>query len=121
MCASPGDDSTQEVGVDPTLKDIVAAIQGVQGSLEAKIDTVSVEVTLLRTDLCAMRDKLKEAEGELKFSDTALLKKQVKDLNAITEGMAAKIEDFEGRSRRNNIRVVGVPEKAEGQANRSLY
>ena len=96
----------------------MVAIQGVKGTLEVKIDSISSEVTLLRTDLCNMNDKVKENKREIKIlkNDTTSLKKQIQKLQVGTSEMAAKLEDLEGRSRRNNIRIVGVPEKTEGQA-----
>ena len=56
--SSPVEDSTRDDDTDPTLKDILAAIQGVKGSLETKIDTVSIDVNLLRTDLRNMSGKI---------------------------------------------------------------
>ena len=63
-----------------------------------------------------MNEKVKETEKDLKVlkSDATTLKLQIKDLQACTKELAARMEDQEGRSRRNNIRIVGVPEKAEG-------
>lgn len=47
-------------------------------------------------------------------TETKTLKGQVNPLLADSEPMGATLEDFEGCSRRNNFRVVGVPERAEG-------
>ena len=44
------------------------------------------------------------------------LKSQVLELQRMTGNIAEKMDDYEGRLRRNNIRITGVPEKAEGPA-----
>ncbi|KAJ1091812.1 hypothetical protein NDU88_004927 [Pleurodeles waltl] len=47
------------------LNDIMVVIQGVLGSLETKIEMVSVEVTLVSVNLCNMSAWLKEVEDSL--------------------------------------------------------
>ncbi|KAJ1096708.1 hypothetical protein NDU88_001840 [Pleurodeles waltl] len=100
----------------PTLKDIMTVIQVIWGSLEMKTDLISAEVTLI--DMENMSDRVKETEDAITFfsAETINMKQQVKELRATTEVLGAKFEDFEGRSRRNNICMVGVLEKAEGLA-----
>ena len=65
-----------------------------------------------------MNDKVKENTKDIKAlkTDSSTFKKQIYDLQSYTSEIAAKLEDLEGRSRRNNIRIIGVPEKAEGLA-----
>ncbi|KAJ1154331.1 hypothetical protein NDU88_007083 [Pleurodeles waltl] len=98
------------------LKDIMTAIHSVFVSLETKTDTVSTEVALMRADFRILGARVKEAEGPLKTikDDSATLKEQVRALKATTEILKAKIEDFEGRSHRNNVQIISVPEKSEG-------
>ncbi|XP_032408025.1 uncharacterized protein LOC116712251 [Xiphophorus hellerii] len=45
----------------------------------------------------------------------ATMEASVKSLNVLVDTLSKKCEDLEGRSRLNNIRLVGVPEGSEGQ------
>lgn len=42
------------------------------------------------------------------------LESALKKMEGVNTALQQKIEDLEGRSRRNNIRIIGVPEGAEG-------
>ena len=73
----------QQTSSDPenvTLKDIMAAIQDVKGVHENKIDSTAIEVTLIRTDLRKISDRIQDAEESMKTltSTTGKLDKQVK-------------------------------------------
>ncbi|KAJ1209896.1 hypothetical protein NDU88_005267 [Pleurodeles waltl] len=50
---------------EPLRAEILAAIQGSRVALEGKIETVSVEVNLLKADLRKVFDKVKVAEGSI--------------------------------------------------------
>lgn len=102
------------VDAEPTPLKIMAAIKDVKDSLEPKIDSVSVEVTLIRADLSRLNE-VATAEtdiGELQTT-TKRLEEQVRSLTQQTSIMEARLEDQEGRARRNNVRILGVPEGAE--------
>ncbi|KAJ1145637.1 hypothetical protein NDU88_011923 [Pleurodeles waltl] len=45
-------------------------------------------------------------------ADTDALKAQVNDLKATTKSREARLEDYEGRSRCNNLHNIGVPERS---------
>ncbi|KAJ1090193.1 hypothetical protein NDU88_003328 [Pleurodeles waltl] len=92
----PVEMSLQE-GEPLTLKDIMAAIQGDQGSLETKTCTVSMEVTPVKADLRIMSVRVKEAEDSFMTfkAETATLKKQIKELHTTTYVLGTKLADFE--------------------------
>ncbi|KAJ1135466.1 hypothetical protein NDU88_001905 [Pleurodeles waltl] len=73
-------------------KDIMAAIQGVRRALKSKIDTVVLEVMLIRVDSHNLRARVKEAEGSLKEikDDFATLMAQVLELGATTASLEDK-------------------------------
>ncbi|KAJ1216663.1 hypothetical protein NDU88_004264 [Pleurodeles waltl] len=56
-----------------SLKDIMTAIQGVRGTLEAKIKSVGIEVALMRADFHMLGARVKEVEEFLK---------EIKDISA---------------------------------------
>ncbi|KAJ1091258.1 hypothetical protein NDU88_004385 [Pleurodeles waltl] len=98
--------------------ELLAAIQGSWVVLEGKIETVVVEVNLLRAELQKLSDKVKVADGpiaELR-SKVGTLWTQMAQATSTVGRLEAKLEDEEGRSRRKNVRLLGFPERAAGSA-----
>ena len=101
---------------EPSLTDIMAAIQGIQVTLEGKMDAISTEVTLLRADFGKMKERIKDNQGAVSTlqSENKELKSQMRELMKTTDKIVDKLDEYEGRMRRNNVRITGVPEKMEG-------
>ncbi|KAJ1119833.1 hypothetical protein NDU88_008018 [Pleurodeles waltl] len=101
---------------EPTLTDIMMAIQGVKDTYESEVNTVTMEVNLMRADLKKVTEKLTVGESQILGlqSVTKHLEDQVKKLTKQTTVLTARLEDQEGRARRNNIRILRVPKGAEG-------
>ena len=109
--------SNQVQSLDSKLDAVLVAIEQSRSSLENKIDTVAADLSLLHADHRKLVDKVQEAEHTL-----TQLQPEVKSLDVSVQSLLERVrflegraEDAEGRSRRNNIRVVGVPEGCEGQ------
>lgn len=107
--------ATSERGAADTDK-IMAAIASCQTALMTKIEDLQTDINRLRHDMDRVKDRTSEAErrvGEVedlaRATDTTVqaLQQQVKTLQA-------RAEDAENRSRRNNVRILGLPERAEG-------
>ena len=96
----------------------MSAIQGIRGVLEIKVDSVATEVTLLLADFRKISDQISENKSAITTlqAENQTLKQRVLELQRSTTAHESKLDDLEGRSRRNNIRITGVPEKAEGAA-----
>ncbi|KAJ1154010.1 hypothetical protein NDU88_006767 [Pleurodeles waltl] len=94
----------------------MVAIQDLCGSLEPKLDVVTVDVSLLRADLKKVAEKVTNAETDIARlqSTSKRFEDQIRFLTAEHEKIMARLEVLERRARRKNIRVVGVPEGAEG-------
>lgn len=103
-------DTQGEKPREVTLLDVMATLQQVQLS----IWTVSMNVTLLRADVAKINTQIREVE--IKTEDMAILQLQVSELQLAHKQMVAKLDDQEGRSRRNNSRLVGIPESVKGPA-----
>ncbi|KAJ1181029.1 hypothetical protein NDU88_006240 [Pleurodeles waltl] len=113
---SSGQGSTGVGPAEPSLGAIMAAISDLKSILEPKLDTVALDVSLLCTDLQRMADMMSMAESDIQtlWLTSKSVEEQVQTLTAQLATMAARLEDQEGHTRRNNIRVVGVLEGAEG-------
>ena len=94
----------------PTLQDIMTAIKDVKHVLENKIDSTAIEVTLIRTNLHKITDRVRATEESVETLTltTDRLGKHMKQLQNRVDQMTAQLDDYEGRSRRNNIRITGV-------------
>ncbi|KAJ1151894.1 hypothetical protein NDU88_004673 [Pleurodeles waltl] len=73
----------EETG-EPSRAELLQAIQGSRQALVGKIETVAIEVNLLRTDLHKVSDKVCAAEGSVgqPQAEVATLKKQVAAMEA---------------------------------------
>ncbi|KAJ1153343.1 hypothetical protein NDU88_006104 [Pleurodeles waltl] len=98
--------------------DLGTSHQGSGVALEGKIEPVAVQVNLLRADLWKVSDKVKVAEGSIVELQTEVgaLRKQMVQANSTVGRLEARLEDPEGRSGRNNVRLLGFLECAEGSA-----
>ena len=115
----------------PNLDHLRAMLDQLKGDICGKIDLLSCE---LRADISSVREELRQAielmQQKLSSHDHAITELQractdhsdlltsldstVSTLKAEVKLLTDKCEDLEGRARRNNIRLVGVPEGAEG-------
>ncbi|KAI4788697.1 hypothetical protein KUCAC02_035692 [Chaenocephalus aceratus] len=70
----------------------------------------------IKATMLAHTEAIKEVEGAATqhSDDITRLQTEVARLTADTAKLSDKCEDLEGRSRRNNIRMIGVPEGKEG-------
>lgn len=69
----------------------------------------------LQTTIAAHGTKIQEIESAVNLMDTRLDEAELrfKSVQADNEALRKKVDDLENRSRRNNLRVIGIPENAE--------
>lgn len=118
--ASQTEQPEQSPSTQPGLADVLAAIGNCQASLTtltSKVDAVQLDVGLIRLDMDKIRGRLSDAEQRLgQVEDT--VESHGADLRALKTKIRAleyKSEDAENRNRRNNLRIVGLVEGAEGK------
>lgn len=115
----------------PNIDHLRAMLDQLKGDICSKLDSLFCE---LRADISSVREELRHAiepmQQKLSSHDQAITELQractdhsdlltsldstVSTLKAEVKLLTDKCEDLEGRARRNNIRLVGVPEGAEG-------
>ncbi|KAJ1083279.1 hypothetical protein NDU88_003438 [Pleurodeles waltl] len=102
--------------VQVTLDKILGAIEENRTMLQRDIGQVAVEVGLLRADHQKLADRVQEMEtalAELSPRQGELVA-MVLQLTDRVQRLQRRVEEAEGQSRRNNVRIVGLPEGAEG-------
>uniref|UniRef100_A0A3Q3ACX0 L1 transposable element RRM domain-containing protein n=1 Tax=Kryptolebias marmoratus TaxID=37003 RepID=A0A3Q3ACX0_KRYMA len=98
-----------------TNKDILAAINKLSGAVDVRFIELNSSISNLRAALSDICDRVAstEATAESHGGRISELEKKYDGLAALCSQQQAKLEDLEARSHRQNIRIVGIPEKAE--------
>lgn len=105
---------------EPTLRDIFTAVTSCNASVTAltsEIRGVKLELNLVRQDMQKLRDRTAALEDRVSNveDEVAPLQRELRHVQSVSAGHAARLEDMENRQRRNNVRAVGIPEKIEGK------
>ncbi|KAJ1119328.1 hypothetical protein NDU88_007514 [Pleurodeles waltl] len=78
---------------------------------------ITTDINIMKDDQAKLSDRLKQTESTV--ADILLThndnKNGIAKLQQQTEALQERIEDAEGRLRRNNIRIIGLPEGKEGK------
>lgn len=89
------------------LSQIKSELQSVRAELTANLAATKSDVSELRGTVVEMEESLSTCTD-----DVAYLKSKVESLSSTVKALENKCEDLEGRSRRNNIRIIGLSEKS---------
>lgn len=103
--------------VDKLVERISAEVlRAVEASFEKKIDPVLKRLETCAANISALDVKMKEAEARISTQEdvTAGYGAKISEVELKLEAALDKIDDLENRSRRCNIRVIGLPEGSEG-------
>lgn len=101
--------ATEEEGKDASLRSILNELRDFRRDNKQQLTEIKQEMS--RTN-----SRLDEAEGRIDETETALQAAAtlLKRLSQRQASMEAKLTDQEGRARRDNIRIYGISEDAEG-------
>lgn len=91
------------------------AADGTAFTLTTKIEEVKVDISLIRHDMTKLRERVTEAETRIGQAVDTLypLQHSYEDLQRQLQQLAQKHDDLENRSRRSNLRFIGLPEGAD--------
>ena len=109
--ASPANVETSEGNL------IMKAIEDMKKELSGDIEGVLRAVDGVKRDVSEFSNRLTEAEHRIGNTEDTVstLEKTVATLQKQVDFLSAKAEDQENRSRRNNLRLINLPEGAEGR------
>ncbi|KAJ1110655.1 hypothetical protein NDU88_008003 [Pleurodeles waltl] len=104
--------------VEPTRAELLPTIQGSREALEGMIESVAIKVNLLSADLRKVSDRVQITEGSISENRTEVdvLQKQVAEIASRAATLEDRVEDAEGRSYCNNIRLIGFQKRAKRSA-----
>lgn len=111
-----GTHSDTEAELEPsTTKAMESVLQAIQKSLQdinGKLDTLTCRVDTIANKLDKQGERLDEAETRISAveDETHANTTKCSEMEKLLEVIRNKSEDLEARSRRNNVRISGVPE-----------
>lgn len=94
----------------PSTSDVMNAIKGMEKRITDKIDGVLEKVKEITERVEEAEERISGAEDEV-----TQLKTRVNTLESQVKLQLEKLDEMENRSRRNNVRLVGLPENEEGR------
>ncbi len=99
----------------PTNTDIMEAIAKLSGSFNRKFDDLSSTLTELNVSIANITSRVAATKKAAEVHETHIesLEKRCAHLEAECGKLKEKTYDLESRSRRQNIRIVGIKEGAE--------
>lgn len=108
--------STPEADATAITKPILGAIDASKVALMVRINHLASECMLIRHDLDKMRGRMSTEKGSISDVEdpTTYHTAQLTDLQDMVRALQNRADDTEDQQRRNNVRVVGLPEGAEG-------
>ncbi|KAJ1153565.1 hypothetical protein NDU88_006324 [Pleurodeles waltl] len=98
------------------LDTILKKIRDYRQAIENRLGMITMEINIMKDDQTKLSDRLKQTESTvaeilLTHNDN---KNDFERLQQQMEILQERVEDAEGRSLRNNIRIIGLPEGKEG-------
>lgn len=109
--AGSGDNDT-----DP--RSILLAIKHMNKTMTDRFDALEATLASTQASLVSLDDRVTTVEEANSSQDTRLTKVEqiCMELQKENRALRAKVIDLEARSRRQNIKIVGLPEKIEGSS-----
>uniref|UniRef100_A0A3B5RFC2 L1 transposable element RRM domain-containing protein n=1 Tax=Xiphophorus maculatus TaxID=8083 RepID=A0A3B5RFC2_XIPMA len=98
------------------LSKVYTLVDTLKKSLEGRLDSIEARLTTLQTEHSEVRHRLDDMDSALTSTDARVsaLESSCSELAAANGLLKKKVDDLEGRSRRQNIRIVGLEEGVEG-------
>lgn len=103
--------SVSDAGTEPTMSDLMAKMNAMNGDFNNKLDELRGDMKDIKDSFTCLKEEVKELKSEvssLKQSNDELSDAN-KKLNERLDQLELKADDLEGRSKRNNVIVHGLP------------
>lgn len=104
---------------EPTLSDVLHAVNKCNhalSSLTVQFESFKEDITHVKRDIQKVAERTTRMETRISEMEDQFtpVQRDVRKNTQVIAALLAKTDDLENRSRRNNVRLVGVPEKIEG-------
>lgn len=100
---------------EPSLANVLAAIGKLKEDIPSRFNGLDSKLHSIQSSLADHSTRITDIEGAVTDHDTCLtdLERHCKEVMKANSAMERKLTDLEFRSRRSNIKIVGLPEKVE--------
>lgn len=104
---------------EPTLKEVLCAINACRSSIGGmweELKALSEEFGSIKQELQKTVERVKTVEERVSQVEDIVtpMRLEFKKMQAQLDANSLKMDEWENRSRRQNVRVMGLPEKSEG-------
>lgn len=108
--------SSDEAQEAPTNHEILRAISLLKEDMNKESADMLKAMKDIKGDIQLLNDRIGETEGRISQAeyDVTSLQSRVKSLEKMVEVLYDRVAEQEDRSRRSNLRLVGLPKKSEG-------
>ncbi|KAJ1130658.1 hypothetical protein NDU88_009009 [Pleurodeles waltl] len=93
------------------LQEITAVSRRIEG-MDASISSLTLETKSIRTNIAGFHSRVMGLESRVETLETHM--STIQDRDQDLSYLRSKVTDLEDRSRRDNIRLLGIPENEEG-------
>lgn len=99
----------------PDSTDILSAIQTMNNSMNDRFNSLEATLSQLQTALSETTTRISDLESVKAEHESRIsaLEASCQEILAANKALRAKVDDLEGRSRQQNIKIVGLPENVE--------
>jgi len=96
---------------------ILEAIHSLRADVTTRNDEILAAISEIKTDLSSYSGRLTQAEDRIGETEdnVMVLHNTVNGMEKVITALTEKVDDLENRDRRSNLRVIGLPENAEGR------
>ncbi|RXN19411.1 LINE-1 type transposase domain-containing 1 [Labeo rohita] len=111
------DKLTEREKMAECLDAVLAAIANLKSDFSSKLDGILSAIETVRKDVNECAKWVGEAEARISATEDSIttLEAKVRTLENNNKDLEDKVLDLEARSRRSNLRLVNLPEGAEGE------
>ncbi|KAJ1101487.1 hypothetical protein NDU88_006554 [Pleurodeles waltl] len=104
-------DKDQPTTMERILQEITAVSRQIEG-MDTSISSLTLETKSIRSDIASFQSQVTGLDHRMGTLETQMATIQGRDQDLLY--LQSKITDLEDRSRRDNIRLFGIPENKEG-------
>ncbi|KAJ1180763.1 hypothetical protein NDU88_005980 [Pleurodeles waltl] len=104
-------DGDQPATMERILQEITAVSRRIEG-MDASISSLTLETKSIQTDIAGFHPRVMGLESRVETLETHM--STIQDRDQDLSYLRSKVTDLEDRSRRENIRLLGIPENEEG-------
>ncbi|KAJ1215678.1 hypothetical protein NDU88_003286 [Pleurodeles waltl] len=104
-------DKEQSITMEKILQEITAVSRRIEG-MDASLSSLTLETKSMRSDIAGFQIRVTGLEHRMGSLETQMTTYRDRDQDLLY--LRSKLTDLEDRSRRDNIRLLGIPEHEEG-------